>query len=261
MRTLKLYWSRSKPNFGDAMSPILCERLAGCPVVYAERRRCDLVAIGSLMGRFRECLFHPRVHVWGTGFIEEQPPRKSRFYYHALRGRHSARIVRSLELDVFGDPGLLADMLWPEFKIIAKSHRVGIVPHYEDREDPQVEAMAARLPHSVVIDVFRDVKDVLRQIAGCECILSSSLHGLVVADAFGVPNAWIKMSNKVRGNDFKFRDYYSVFGLDANVSPTSPERIDTPALDRIVETYGRPGLAEVKRKLVEAFPFKASGRL
>ncbi len=239
------------------MSPLICERLAGCPVVYADRRHCDLVAVGSLLDRFRERFFHPRIHVWGTGFIEERRPRTSRFHYHAVRGRYSAGLIKALDLEVCGDPGLLVDVLWPEIKNTPRSCTVGIVPHYEDRADSRVAAMADRLGHSTIIDVFGEVKDVLRQIAGCDCVLSSSLHGLVVADAFGVPNAWIKLSDKVRGNDFKFRDYYSVFGLDASAAPLAVEQIDAQTIHRIVETYDRPGIDDVKRRLMEAFPFKA----
>ena len=256
MKTLKLYWSRSKPNFGDVMSPLICERLAGCPVVYAPRRRCDMVALGSLLDRFRERFFHPRVHVWGTGFIEAGPPRESRFHYHAVRGKHSARLIQGPTIETFGDPGLLADVLWPELKKTAPRHRVGLVPHYEDRTEPHVRTLANSLNSCTVIDVFDDVTEVLRQIAGCECVLSSSLHGLIVADAFGVPNAWIKLSEKVRGQDFKFRDYYSIYGLDDQMVPLRTEQIDKKAVDAIVETHDRPGLETIKNHLLKAFPFR-----
>lgn len=256
MKELKLYWSRSKPNFGDAMSPMICERLAGCKVVYASRRRCDLVAQGSLLHRFRERFFHRRIHVWGTGFIEACPARHSRFYYDAVRGRHSAALIQGPTIGTFGDPGLLADVLWPELKKTAKRHRVGLMPHYEDRADPRTQTLANALRGCTVIDVFGDVTEVLRQIASCECVLSSSLHGLIVADAFGVPNAWIKLSQKIRGDDFKFRDYYSVFGLDARINALAPEQIDDKAVERIIAAHDRPELERVKQQLIEAFPFR-----
>jgi hypothetical protein len=256
MKKLKLYWSRSKPNFGDVMSPIICERLARRPVVYASKRHCDLVAMGSLLDRFKERLFHARIHVWGTGFIEEKRPRKSRFHYHALRGRHSARLIKGLVLDTYGDPGLLADVLWPELRKVTKRYRVGIVPHYEDRDDPKVKAIANQLFQCTVIDVFDDVTEVLRQIASCEFVLSSSLHGLIVADAFGTPNAWIKVSDKVRGDDFKFYDYYSIYDLDRDMAPFPVERISERDIRRATEEYSRPGVDDIKYNLIRAFPFK-----
>ena len=256
MRTLRLYWSKSKPNFGDALSPLMCERLAGCPVVFADRWRCDLVALGSLLDRFREWYPHPRVHVWGTGFIEARPPRRGRFHYHAVRGRLSAGIIQGPSIDAFGDPGLLVGVLWPELKKTPKRHRVGLVPHYEDRIDPRVVALRNSLPGCVVVDVFGEVMEVLREIAACECIFSSSLHGLVVADAFGVPNAWVKFSEKVRGSGFKFHDYYSIYGPDLPAVPLSPEQLDAARIGAVHEQYARPGLDQIKNRLLTAFPFK-----
>jgi len=238
------------------MSPMICERLAGCPVVYAPKRRCDMVALGSLLNRFKERLFHPRIHVWGTGFIESGPPRKSRFHYHAVRGRHSAQLIQGPAIETFGDPGLLADALWPELKKTAKRHRVGLVPHYEDRTAPKVQTLANALGSCTVIDVFDDVTEVLRQIASCDCVLSSSLHGLIVADAFGVPNAWLKLSQKIRGDDFKFHDYYSIYGLDQTLAPFSEQQISPQGIRRTMDEYARPGLSRIKEELIHAFPFK-----
>ncbi|HQA91106.1 MAG TPA: hypothetical protein PK316_15725, partial [Sedimentisphaerales bacterium] len=90
----------------------------------------------------------------------------------------------------------------------------------------------------------------------CECVLSSSLHGLIVADAFGVPNAWLKLSDKVRGNDFKFRDYYSVYDLDEKVIPLRIEQVDRHAIDGIITNHDRPGLETIKERLLDAFPFR-----
>jgi len=189
MRELRLYWFRAKPNFGDALSPLICECLAGRPIVYAARWWCDLVAVGSLLHRFREGYLLPRVHVWGTGFIKERLPRRDRFYYHAVRGPLRAQIIQGRSITTFGDPVLLVDLLWPELKKTPKRHRVGLVPHYMDRTDPRVETLANSLPGCTVINVFDAAVRVLRQIAACERILSSSLHGLVAADALGIPNA------------------------------------------------------------------------
>jgi len=238
------------------MSPMICERLAGCPVVYATKRQCDMVALGSLLDRFKERLFHPRIGVWGTGFIEAGRPRRSQFHYHAVRGRHSARRIKGRTIETFGDPGLLADVLWPELKKTAKRYRVGLVPHYEDRTDPKVQTLANALASCTIIDVFADVTDVLRQIASCECILSSSLHGLIVADAFGVPNAWIKLSEKIRGNDFKYHDYYSIYGSQFRAAFLPVEQIDAAGVRAVLDGYARPGLDEIKKGLLDAFPFK-----
>jgi hypothetical protein len=88
-------------------------------------------------------------------------------------------------------------------------------------------------------------------------VISSSLHGLIVADSLGIPNVWLRLSPDVLGGDYKFKDYYSVFGL-------APEPIDEVTLisgdseliTRLSECYQRPGIAGVKRALREAFPYR-----
>lgn len=48
------------------------------------------------------------------------------------------------------------------------------------------------------------------QIARCRAVLSTSLHGLVVADSFGIPVVWFELEPALWGKDFKFLDYESV---------------------------------------------------
>jgi pyruvyltransferase len=49
---------------------------------------------------------------------------------------------------------------------------------------------------------------VAREINRCECIASSSLHGLIFSDSFSIPNVHLKFSNKLAGGNHKFNDYY-----------------------------------------------------
>lgn len=253
-KPLRLHWSRSKPNFGDALSPLICEHLYGGPIIYAKINRCDLVAQGSLLQRKREGVLTRHICVWGTGFIEAATPAPSKHQYFAVRGCETRRCIRNIDPDVpLGDPGLLVHLLRKP-TAGPKTHRIGLICHYKDKGNPVVDRLCERFKEIVEIDVFAPVDHILAQIATCEVIFSSAMHGLIAADALGVPNAWIKLSDQVKGGAFKFRDYYSVFGLEAH-----PQTLDDSLIAHryrdIVDTYHRAGLEELQVRLMKSFPF------
>ncbi len=256
---LKLYWSHGKPNFGDWLSPALCRLLSGREAVHTMPNECDLVAVGSILHRVKHRWFNRRVHVWGTGFMKEEPAIPCRHHYHAVRGWHTARLIRG-EINTVGDPGLLADRLLPEFAAIVKTSPLGLIPHYTERDDPRIKALAAQIPGAVVLDVFAEPVELLRRAAACEFILSSSLHGLIVADSFRIPNAWISLSDAVRGAGFKFADYYSAFGINDPQPLDLGGGLSRRRLEELAKDYARPGLDEVKRRLLDAFPFPKEPR-
>lgn len=253
-KPLRLHWSRSKPNFGDALSPLICEHLYGGPIVYAKINRCDLVAQGSLLQRKREGVLTRRIYVWGTGFIEAAPPAPSKHFYAAVRGCETRRCIPNIDPNVtLGDPGLLVH-LFQKPTASTKTHRIGLICHYKDKGNPVVTRLCERYKDIVEIDVFAPAERILLQITACEVIFSSAMHGLIAADALGVPNAWIKLSDRVKGGDFKFRDYYSVFGLEARPLILDDELIVRRYQD-IVDTYHREALEDLQIRLMKSFPF------
>lgn len=253
-KPIKLHWSHSKPNFGDALSPLICEAVSGRKVIYAKPSRADLIAVGSLLHRLKEGWFSHKVHVWGTGFIEAPAPHQSRHYYHAVRGRLSQASLTNQHIPALGDPGLLADVLLPEGMRQEKKCKIGLIAHYKDKSSPLIQAITQHHADIVEIDIFTPPLAFLRQISQCEIILSSAMHGLIAADALGIPNGWIKLSEKVRGHDFKFEDYYSIFGLKA--SPLIPD-IETIQQDAetFANQYLRENIESIKQSLIDAFPY------
>jgi len=269
---IHLFWWRGKGaeseayrNFGDWMSPLICEALSKKPVLYADPETCELMAMGSIMiklrkaRRFRRLPFRRRVHVWGSGALREKEHYWGGHYYHAVRGAKTAGRIKGLSVEpAYGDPGLLCEILLSDADRCApKQYAVGIIPHYMDQGDRRVAGLVESNPHVEVINVFDPVIDILKKVCQCEFILSSSLHGLVVADALGVPNQWIKLSGMVKGDDFKFGDYYSIYGI-GEVSPYPLEEgISEERLSALISDYTRPGLAGIQERLRKAFPFPA----
>jgi len=251
-KPIHLHWASSKPNFGDHLSPLLCELLSERPVCHAKPEKCDLIAVGSILHRLSERFWNRSVDVWGTGRLDARPAHRSKHRYHALRGKLTAATVANHEVSIFGDPGLLADRLLSTLP--SKRHTIGVVPHYSERKHPYTQALLSRLPDAVFIDVFDEPIDVIGKIAACHFVVASSLHGLVVADALGVPNQWIRISGNLRGQNWKFLDYYSVYdGLRPQSADINLIQSVTDLEARLVD-YERPRLDQIKKALVDAFP-------
>ena len=109
-----------------------------------------------------------------------------------------------------GDLGLLAPRV---FGTSARVPHIGLIPHLSHRGSEWVERLRAD-NRIEVIDVRRSPHTVCRQIGACMAIITSSLHGLIVADAYGVPAVWGLPTPILLGSDHKFRDHHTAIGLD-----------------------------------------------
>lgn len=226
VKPIKLFFYRSADdatNFGDELAVTVVEHVTGRVCKSTPRLWCELTSVGSVLDKFvgkKDVLRHrvrglavPRTCVWGSGLISARDrilPR-SHLDFLAVRGELTKAAFGIAEDIPLGDPALLvSEMVQPR----AKSHRIGIVPHHTDKDHPFVAEFLACNPQSACIDVALPPMDVVRAIAGCEVIVSSSLHGLIVADALGIPNGRIELNGRINGGSFKFRDYASGIGRD-----------------------------------------------
>ena len=267
---LKVYYA-DIPNMGDQLNALVIERCFGHDVMPTPPLKADLCGIGSGLGNLgvrpggkREAAFAGRrrpLHVWGTGFIrngaDDVLPR-SGVDYRVVRGELSRRRVEvALErpLDIpTGDAGLLAPRLLDG--PVEKRYRLGVIPHFRERGDERLRRLSALASDSTVIDLCAPPLEVIRQIAACELILSSSLHGLIVADAFGIPNLHVRASGALIGDGFKFDDYYSGYGVPHDSIDLAEGGIDSVAV--IGDRYRIPRelVEEKQRMLYETFPFR-----
>jgi pyruvyltransferase len=187
--------------------------LSGKPVVHLEGLHHDrYLAIGSILGGANE-----RAVVWGSGFIREDETLVGRpRAVHAVRGplSRAALLKQGVECpEVYGDPALLLPRFFDPK--VSKRYAVGIIPHYIDKHHPWLEQQR-RDPQVLILDIEGGIQEFVRAVKSCEVILSSSLHGLICADAYGVPNAGIKLSDEVIGGDYKFWDYRLAIGQETS---------------------------------------------
>lgn len=231
--SLKLYWWRAQPNFGDAINRKIVARTAGRRVEWARLDSADILAIGSVLGfeatirRLQGPMAdHPLI--WGSGLLSDPGDALAGIRVGArclaVRGPLTAAKLTGFD-GVLGDAGLLCPQVLPYDGVRAG---VAYVPHHAQWKNPdRLEALAAEGLR--IIDVRQaDPWDVVAQIAGCEMVLSASLHGLVVADAYGVPNIWVAASDWMATEGaFKFQDYFASVGrkVDGAVSLAEGRRL------------------------------------
>jgi pyruvyltransferase len=240
------YWYKEEVNFGDLLTPLLLKSY-GLNPFHQPPNRATVVSTGSILE-----LVPTEYRGWVLGsrltFDQEHPLRNATVL--ATRGDLTRRRIHAPKNIVLGDPGLLADRLITGTP--AKSLVLGIIPHYLDFDDSRIALLAQKHGTAVcVIDVRARPRSVLRHMAKCEFILSSSLHGLICADALGIPRAWTRLSDKVKGKGFKFADYGSAIGDDMKPLPLS----GTEALSELTKACYKPASAinETKGLLDEAF--------
>lgn len=230
---MKSFWYKSK-NVGDTLTPIVVEYFTGQKVTYADRKdRCKLLAIGSIM----KALMSGDV-VWGTGIMREYDRfiGKKNCTFLAVRGKLTKQILEKDGFkvpEVFGDPGLLLPLIYnPK---IEKKYDVGYIPHYIDKTTKC---------EGKYIDIEQDWKKVIEDILACKRVISSSLHGIVIAEAYGIPAEWIIGCDKILGHGFKFRDYLTGTGRkEQGPGPFPPiqnlKEIQDDLIKSLKNHYGR----------------------
>ena len=85
-------------------------------------------------------------------------------------------------------------------------------------------------------------------------IASSSLHGLVAADSYGIPSIWIELSNEVVGGRFKFRDYFAGCGsLDRD--RVDLREVSVFPVDTVIGNARQFYVSQVQDQLLAVCPF------
>lgn len=199
------FWFDQFSNFGDALTPWLLTA-AGYHPRLSKAADAKLIGVGSLLEMVPESYSGA---VWGTGLLYGRRVPLPHAQFLAVRGALTRDVLDLPPQTVLGDPGLLVSLYSRRRGGIANS--VGLVFHHAHADVPIWRSLAADIPGSCLIDPVGSPQHVVRQIAKCETILTSSLHGLITADAFGIPAAWLELpTHPLRGGEFKFMDYESV---------------------------------------------------
>ena len=207
------FWYQEK-NFGDLLTPDIFRFYGLVPLFTPNFDTCEAIVVGSILEVIPESYSGV---ILGSGFINEVTEKRfTQAKILLVRGRLTANKL-SLPVSIpIGDPGILVDQVYGDaIKDVGKKYKLGIVPHYKHINEKAIQKIINRYPNDIlVIDVRRNPLEVIRDIATCNCIASSSLHGIVVSHSLGIPVYPLEFDTNLRGGQFKFFDYYSVYGVE-----------------------------------------------
>lgn len=245
-------------NIGDDLNLVLFKSLTGKIIMnYDEFFHVysleNVMGIGSII----DWKTNNDSIIWGSGVLHSNTNiddiKKPKIVL-SVRGKLTQQYLLKQGIEcpnVFGDPALLLPVIY--HKKQPQLYTMGIIPHYVDLYDPVLRDYISKHENIVLIDIknYTSWTDIIDTIRSCNCILSSSLHGLIISDAYGVPNIWVKFSEKIKGNDFKYYDYFS--SIERHDSPILFSEINSTLLDELINKY-TPIHYNIKN-IMQVFPF------
>ncbi|MDP3949124.1 polysaccharide pyruvyl transferase family protein [Microbacterium sp.] len=233
-----VFWWDGHPNFGDDLTPWLLPRYGLVPQ-YREPRAAGLVGVGSLLE------FLPQEFsgaIWGSGLMRDRRHPLPEASVLAVRGPLTAERIGVQDEPVYGDPGLLVARHQPQ---PAGDGRIAVVPHGHHRPHVGLASLVRAAAEGVrVVNVHQRAGAAVHEIAASRAVITTSLHGLITADSYGIPAVWTTLEPPLDGGDFKFRDY------EAAVTPgrTRYREFDaSQPLEELAATAWVAGAATVAR--------------
>ena len=231
---------RPARNFGDLLGPLIVPLMlerVGLPAATSPSRR--LLTVGSIMH-----LAQPGDVVWGSGRNGRSVDSAHHIHgldIRAVRGPRTREwlLERDVECpEVFGDPALLLPMLRPDLVELSRERRHGVtfVSHIDDPFGSKPRGMHSLSPRA-------DVEKILRAVVQSELVIATSMHPVIVAEAFGVPARSIVNASEP---EFKFADYY--------LSTGRPDYTRASSVDEALELGGERPLEFDVEPLVASFP-------
>lgn len=273
-------------NLGDALVPLLLGALGfRCAIRQARDAtvlnpgRCLLV-IGSLLTSADLRRIDGPIDVWGCGWKggEAFEGFEGELTFHAVRGPLTAAGLCPGGDVALGDPALLLPHLFPRPR---RPHgRTLLVQHLDRVESVEARRRAERAGCDEVRSPFvfaapgwdtarrvppgmllRDLRRWLRlrragvhsvwatvdRIAGASFVLTGSLHGAILAQAYGVP--WAAFTDGCADSPAKWRDWGAYLGVPISFARSLDEGWEWWRAD------GRSARLRDLAPLVRAFPF------
>lgn len=205
---MKVWWlgsDKGQGNFGDILTPFILNYFNIKYEYTNHYKNANAISVGSIARRAGN-----GVKVLGSGIISRTDKLSANADWKFVRGPYTRERVRFFGGDcpeVYGDPALLLPLIVEPSQ---KKYEVGIVPHNVD-----YSYVLENYNNNIIPLGTKNYTNVIDKITQCESIISSSLHGIICAHAYGIPAAWVKSNTKLKGDNIKFEDYFASVNIDS----------------------------------------------
>ena len=176
-------------------------------------RRSYVMGIGSILTMFDI----ENSIVWGSGILLPNKPFVGRpKEVKAVRGPLTRQKLIDAGIncpEVYGDPALLLPLFYtPSVK---KVYKLGIIQQHASIGNPLLDGVRNDEDVLIInIGKYNHWLDIIDQVCMCETIISSSLHGLIISEAYKVPNVWTFIKGDNPESFFKYHDFFMALGAD-----------------------------------------------
>ena len=232
-------------NWGDYINLKLAELISGKTVIPS--KYVSMSPKVAMMGSILPWAMDKHTIVWGSGCLDSKDKDwqfvENPLKICAVRGPLSRKVLIEHNIDcpeVYGDPALC----FPRFYLpeMQKTHKIGIIPHASNIKGGWPKGV--EIPNNAIIInpcAFSKWNEFIDQIVSCEIIFSASLHGIIISDAYGIPNVWVSFPNHTHpDNNFKFHDYFLSVGKGNIKNPIDIKNIDFLEVEKYIKNWIAP---------------------
>jgi hypothetical protein len=212
---MKLYYFKDKQgNFGDDLNPWLWQQLL--PNFFNDADKELFIGVGTLLNHRIPAA--PSVTVFGSGHgYGRLPAINANWRFYCVRGPLTARSLGLSDELAITDPASLAAQLYNA--PVQKKYKVSFIPHCESARlgDWAQVCQLAGVNYIDSRQPFLQVFDAIRQ---SELLLTSAMHGAILADSYRVP--WVPVKAYSHISQFKWQDWLQSVQLDTRFNTIKP---------------------------------------
>lgn len=244
---INLIWWGQKKNLGDYLACIVYEWMLKKYELNKEKavnKSKGIMTVGSII-----TIGSVDSTVWGSGLlgVDRIPVLFAKSYYRkldvrAVRGPLTRHVLISAGYkcpEIYGDPAILMPCIYNPVSQ-KKEYEVSVIEHFSKSNQLKREDV-----HYIDIETY-DYKHFIDEISSSEKVISSSLHGIILAETYGVPAVFL--SDGMESQLFKFWDWYLSTGRkDIRMAKTLEEALE-------MEPMPLPQLDEMRDNLIKCFP-------